>query len=75
MFKKNFSSFLLCAAATAVLIPGMALKADSQVEINETNFPDEIFRNYVSEHIDENKDGKLSSDDRIENIIGLIIDR
>ena len=63
MFKKNLSSFLFCAAATAVLIPGMALNADSQVEINETNFPDEIFRTLVSDDFDNDKDGKLSQEE------------
>ncbi|MBO4460181.1 MAG: hypothetical protein J5778_05930 [Clostridiales bacterium] len=63
MFKKYLSSFLFCAAATAVLIPGMALNADSQVEINETNFPDDRFRTYLSNKYDDNKDGKLSSDE------------
>ena len=61
MFKKYLSSFLFCAAATAVLIPGMALIADSQVEINKTNFPDDDFRGYVSGKFDEDEDGKLSS--------------
>ena len=72
MFKKFLSSFLFCAAATAVLIPGMALSADSQVEINKTNFPDENFRKYVSNDLDHNNDGKLSSDE-IDGITSLTI--
>ena len=63
MFKNHLSSFLFCAAATAILIPGMALNADSQVEINKTNFPDDRFRTYLSNKFDDNKDGKLSSDE------------
>ncbi|MBQ9294289.1 MAG: leucine-rich repeat domain-containing protein [Bacteroidaceae bacterium] len=30
------------------------------VDINETNFPDDTFRSYVSENFDENKDGRLT---------------
>ncbi len=32
----------------------------SSVEINETNFPDAIFRKYVAEEFDKNTDGRLS---------------
>lgn len=32
----------------------------AQVEINETTFPDPVFRAYVSESVDRDKDGKLS---------------
>ncbi|MGX8850726.1 hypothetical protein [Amedibacillus sp. YH-ame10] len=39
-----------------------------EVEINETNFPDSIFRQYISEdvnaNIDSNKDGFLSQEER-----------
>ena len=63
MFKKFLSSFFFCAAATAVLIPGMALNADSQVEINKTNFPDDNFRTLVSDDFDNDKDGKLSQEE------------
>ena len=37
--------------------------AFGDVEINATNFPDEIFRTYVSENFDDNSDGTLTSDD------------
>ena len=60
MNKKLLSSFLFSAAATAILIPGMALNADSSVEINKTNFPDANFRTFVSKSFDKDKDGKLS---------------
>ena len=35
------------------------VNADSGVAINENNFPDENFRNWVSEKSDENNDGYL----------------
>ena len=36
------------------------LDSNTLIEINETNFPDENFRNTVLEYIDKNKDKKLS---------------
>ena len=39
---------------------GSDVPTPEPVEINETNFPDEIFRNYVSSKFDKNGDGKLS---------------
>ncbi len=41
---------------------GLSLQAEAaeNVEINETNFPDEIFRVYVSENFDSDGDGNLS---------------
>ena len=48
--------FTLCFALTAMCVSTMA-----QVEINETNFPDENFRTFVSQNtIDTNGDGVLS---------------
>lgn len=38
------------------------------VEINEVNFPDETFREYVKTHFDSDGDGKLS-DDELGNVI------
>lgn len=34
------------------------------VEINDTNFPDQVFRKYVEDNIDTEKDGKLSQAER-----------
>ena len=39
-------------------VPTPVTKAE--VEINETNFPDSVFRDYVKESFDTNADGKLS---------------
>ncbi len=48
----------------------IASYANGDVEINETNFKDENFRNYVKDRFDENKDGNLSKDelDKVEKI-------
>ena len=39
------------------------LNADSDVAVNEDNFPDAIFRKYVSDNCDPDKNGYLSSDE------------
>ena len=52
-----FLALLLCLS----LLPGAALAADSDVAIDPASFPDENFRSYISENIDENKDGALSA--------------
>ena len=44
------------------------------VDINETNFPDDIFRSYVSEKFDENNDGRLTYREAGTNDIGNKID-
>ena len=40
-----------------------AYTSDELIYINETNFPDEIFRNYVSENFDTDQDGRLLPDE------------
>lgn len=52
---------LFCVIAVFTMMP-MVSKAESNVEINETNFPDANFRSYVSEKFDDG-DGILSSDE------------
>ncbi|MBR6494616.1 MAG: leucine-rich repeat domain-containing protein, partial [Prevotella sp.] len=39
----------------------IATTAEAQVQINETNFPDEQFRNYVKSKLDIDQDGVLST--------------
>ena len=63
----------ICAVGMAIAAAGItgptvisALPADSvfavgDVAINDTNFPDDNFRKYVSEKIDKNGDAKLSN--------------
>ena len=54
----------LCICLTAFLIPGNAVKADGDpVAINETNFPDEVFRNYVAANFDTDEDEALSQEE------------
>lgn len=45
------------------------LKSSGDVAINETNFPDDIFRAYVQEEFDTNGDWMLSEEER--NIAGI----
>ena len=48
----------------------IATYAEGDVAINETNFPDENFRNYVSENFDDDNNGFLSQSecDKVEKI-------
>lgn len=61
------TALLICTGATAYMPQGEILIADTtvyateeSVKINEANFPDENFRNYVLEKIDKDEDGILS---------------
>lgn len=61
------------AFATAVLMCssfGVSVSAADEVAINETNFPDEVFRSYVSESFDTDGSGGLSESE-ISKTIGL----
>ncbi|MBQ6191239.1 MAG: leucine-rich repeat domain-containing protein [Bacteroidaceae bacterium] len=49
----NFLNSSDYSVATKILIT-------DYVDINETNFPDDTFRSYVSENFDKNKDGRLT---------------
>ena len=54
---------IACTFATGIAsVPAETVKAAGDVEINETNFPDEKFRVSVS-YYDKNKDNKLSEDE------------
>ena len=57
--KKFVSSILVASAAMGVLGANVSA-ATGDVKINKTNFPDAVFRKYVSENFDKNKDKKLS---------------
>jgi hypothetical protein len=66
MMKKTLrraAAFLLCLIMTVGLLPVPAMADDGDVPINETTFPDPIFRLYVSENYD-NGDGILSLEER-----------
>ena len=58
--KKKLLSILLCLVMVVGLLPTAVLAAD-EVAINETNFPDANFRNYVKTEFDTDEDNKLSS--------------
>ena len=58
---KKIAAGIIAASATIIL--GMTASAEGGVAINETNFPDEAFRNYVIEHADFDKNHLLSSNE------------
>ena len=55
---KLLSVLVLIIAIAVALAPGIF--AASDVVVSEENFPDEVFRSYVSENFDTDKDGYLS---------------
>ena len=60
--KTRILSLLLVLALVCALLPQIVLPADAAgIAINETNFPDEQFRTYVSEKIDADRDDRLSA--------------
>ena len=61
--KKRCLSLLLAILMAFSLLPAMTARAAGDVEINESNFPDEIFRNYVKENIDTDGNGILSQEE------------
>ncbi len=62
---KMFTSLMISALMIGSSFMGVGLKADASgdIEINETNFPDENFRNCVSENFDIDMDDSLSQDE------------
>lgn len=64
MIRKILSAFILCFMSGNILMPVLAVNADSKIAINEKNFPDKIFRESLkNEMYDWNKDGYLSSEE------------
>lgn len=70
---------LLISLLTLTAVSADVSAAGKQVEINSENFPDEVFREYVSDNFDKNNDGKLSkkelapdSDGRLAIKVGMI---
>ena len=72
--KKKILSVVIAAAMALCLVPAVSIKANAAegVAIDETNFPDEIFREYVSSNFDSNKDGNLDSEE-INNVTDISI--
>ena len=60
--RKKFLSALLLCCMVLTLLPTAAL-ADGDVVINETNFPDENFRQYVKEKFDKDNNDSLSAEE------------
>ena len=60
--RKRLLSILLLCCIVLTLLPTAAFAAGG-VDINETNFPDKGFREYVKEKFDKNKDDILSADE------------
>ncbi len=60
----------VCSAAMAAVCMAFSASATDDVAIDETNFPDETFRSYISENYDTDKNGVLSSEE-IENATEL----
>ncbi|MCR5203566.1 MAG: hypothetical protein K6E47_00745 [Lachnospiraceae bacterium] len=67
---KGMAGIFLCLALLLVL-PSNGSKADGgEVAVNATNFPDPVFREYISQNVDTDKNGKLSESEMwaVENI-------
>ena len=60
--RKKFLSALLLCCMVLTLLPTAAL-ADGDVAIDETNFPDENFRQYVKTEFDKDNDDSLSAEE------------
>ena len=59
---KRIISLCLALVLLLCLLPSVpTAAAEEDVAINETNFPDENFRSYVSGNCDPNGDGVLSA--------------
>ena len=50
---------------------GEGVPVPAPVDINDANFPDEVFRNLISSRFDRNKDGKLSFAERARSEIEI----
>ena len=60
--RKRLLSILLLCCMVLTLLPTAAFAADDVV-IDETNFPDEGFREYVKKEFDKDNNGSLSADE------------
>ncbi len=71
--KKAKFIVLTCVAAAAAAFTAFSASAAEDIAIDETNFPDEAFRGYISENYDTDKNGALSAQE-IENAEELLIE-
>ena len=75
ILKKRVSLLLAITLVITALAVGLTAFGDSMVAINQTNFPDPVFRRVVAEKYDANEDGYLSESERnvtLFSISGLI---
>lgn len=63
ILKKITAVFLAVLLGTAAFAGAIPAAAADGIIINETNFPDEVFRNAVSKYTDKDGDGVLSSEE------------
>lgn len=56
---KMFRS-ILAGVMALLMVPAAAFAAEGEVPINETRFPDALFRQYVAEKVDQDQNGSLS---------------
>ena len=60
MHKKTKRIIGVSAAVSVLAALGTVIYMACAVAINKQNFPDDVFRKYVSDNFDKNNDGKLS---------------
>ncbi len=72
---KKIISFFTALSMTLMLFTGMpiSISAAADIAIDETNFPDENFRNYISDNFDTDIDGSLSASE-IANVTKIDVD-
>lgn len=72
--KNNYlKTFISVVIVFFCLMNFTTVRAEQSVRINSTNFPDSVFREYLSDKFDEDGDGMLDEYE-IESIVGISID-
>ncbi len=73
--RRRILSIMLSFLLALAIIPGViyADTSETDVAINSTNFPDDLFRQYVSEHFDSDGNNSLSADE-IANVTEIRLD-
>ena len=69
--RRNRLLSLLLVFVLMLSLASPALAAEETVAIDETNFPDPVFRSYVAEEIDRNHDNQLSELERMVTYISV----
>ncbi|MGM9586704.1 MAG: leucine-rich repeat domain-containing protein, partial [Candidatus Limivicinus sp.] len=60
---KRALALFLCAMLCVALLPAAAFAEETGVAIDESNFPDAVFREYISTNFDVDSDGVLSTEE------------